>query len=156
MGLVAGQLKSLSCEDGQKQTKRFDGNRLYLLIKNTGSKLWRFRYKYAEKHQEMALEKYPSISLSKARELAKGARLLLIQGIHPMEERLKNKKALKTPELIFSKISLTWWEFNKSKWGEEHIAKVNRHISNDLKPLHKYSIEQIDVQQIRDVLNELV
>jgi integrase len=154
MGLTVNELKALSCKDGQKQTKFFDGNGLYLLVKNTGSKLWRFRYKYAGKHKEMALGKYPSIPLKTARDLAGEARLLLINGTDPMESRLKNKKALKSPDKLFYKISLDWWDSQRVElaWSDDYTTKVSRLISNDLKVLHKHPIENIDVHQIISVL----
>ena len=93
MALTALEIKSISCPSEKKQIKKSDGNGLFLLVKNNNSKLWRLRYKYANKHQEMALGKYPTVSLHEARKMAEEAHLLLVQGINPMEERKKRKKA---------------------------------------------------------------
>ncbi|WP_198556281.1 Arm DNA-binding domain-containing protein [Glaciecola sp. 33A] len=87
MALKAAQIKGLTCPQGQKQKKEYDSNGLYLLIKNTGGQLWRFRYKYGGKHKEMALGKYPSVTLGVAREKAEAARSLLANGIDPMFKR---------------------------------------------------------------------
>ena len=65
MALLVDELPNLSCPEGKKQTKHYDSNGLYLLVKSNDSKLWRFRFKYADKHQEMALGKYPTIPLKK-------------------------------------------------------------------------------------------
>ena len=103
----------------------------FLLVKKNNSKLWRFRYKYAAKHQEMALGKYPIISLSKARELAEEARILLVQGINPMEKRRERKKASNPKDGAFKVVAIKWWEQQKDSWSEDHAARVKRWIIKD-------------------------
>jgi integrase len=152
MTLTVKEIKSIVCPKDKKQIKKSDGNGLFLLVKNSGSKLWRFRYKYAGKHQEMALGKYPDIPVADVRELAKSARILLIQGINPMEDRLKNKRALTSPDKIFNKVALDWFENKKEPWGEENTTKVKRLITKDMKSLHKYPIDHIEAYHIRDVM----
>ena len=98
MPLTAAEVKSLKCPSDRKMFKKSDGNGLFLLIKSNQSKLWRFRYKFAGKYQEMALGKYPLISLSEAREATKNARILLTKGINPMENRRQNKRLGNHPD----------------------------------------------------------
>lgn len=86
MPLKSTEIKNISCPEGKVQVKVFCGNNLFLLVKASGSKLWRLRFRYAGKYQEMALGKYPSISLKNVRKLAEEARASLIQGINPMKE----------------------------------------------------------------------
>ena len=57
MALTALEIKSVSCPPDKNQIKKFDIKYLFLLAKSNDSKLWRLRYKYAGKHQEMALGK---------------------------------------------------------------------------------------------------
>ena len=64
----------LSCPEGRSQIKKSDGNGLFLLVKSNSSKLWRMRYRYAGKYQELALGQYPTIPLIEARNLAAQAR----------------------------------------------------------------------------------
>ena len=110
MALTALEIKSVSCPPDKNQIKKFDIKYLFLLAKNNDSKLWRLRYKYAGKHQEMALGKYPSVPpLSEARKLAEEARILLSQGINPMEGRKERKKASNPQDRAFSVIALKWW-----------------------------------------------
>ena len=106
MALTALEVKSISCPENKNQIKEFDGNGLFLLIKNNNSKLWRFRFKYAGKHQEMAFGKYPLISLNQARKMADEARLFLIQGINPMSERRERKRASNPEDRAFGIIAL--------------------------------------------------
>ena len=54
---------------GIKPKKMYDGDGLYLLIKPSGSRLWRMKYRYAGKEKLLSLGKYPSVSLKEARDL---------------------------------------------------------------------------------------
>ncbi|MCU7799805.1 MAG: Arm DNA-binding domain-containing protein [gamma proteobacterium symbiont of Lucinoma myriamae] len=110
MALTAMEVKKIVCPEGKKKIKKSDGNGLYLLVKSNGSKLWRMRYRYAGKYQELAFGQYPTIPLLKARELAENARALLVQGISPAAERRARKQVTDTPERMFSVVALAWWE----------------------------------------------
>ncbi len=127
--LTAQEIKSISCPPDKKQIKKSDGNGLFILVKNNNSKLWRFRYKYAGKHQEMALGGYPTISLSQVRRMVEEARLKLVQGINPMDERRERKKASDPEDRAFGVVALKWWEQQKDSWSDDHAARVRRWIS---------------------------
>ena len=45
-----------------------DGGGLYLWVKPTGGKLWRWSYRFEGKEKLMSLGKYPDVSLAQARE----------------------------------------------------------------------------------------
>jgi integrase len=60
-----------------KQYRVSDGNKLSLLVMPTGSKLWRFRFKFEGREQNMSLGIYPGVSLQKARELCEEERVKL-------------------------------------------------------------------------------
>ncbi|RZD21565.1 tyrosine-type recombinase/integrase [Pseudoalteromonas sp. MEBiC 03485] len=152
MALSALEVKSLNCPEGKLQIKKSDGNGLFLLIKNSGSKLWRFRFKYAGKHQEMAFGKYPTISLTKARELADDARVLLAQGINPMDVRRERKRSAGSEDLAFNSVALRWWEQQKSTWTEDNAVKIKRWLTKDCNSISKKRIDQIDEADITEIM----
>ena len=61
MALTSLKIKSISGPPDKNQFKKFDSNGLFLLVENNYSRLWRLRYKYAGKHQEMAMGKAISV-----------------------------------------------------------------------------------------------
>lgn len=152
MALTAQEVKSISCPSDKAQIKKLDGNGLFLLVKSNGSKLWRFRYKYAGKHQEMALGKYPTIMLAEARKMAEEARILLVQGISPMEQRRERKKASNPQDKAFNSVALKWWEQQKDSWSEEHAKRIKRWITQDAKPISKLAIDHIDAGHITELM----
>jgi hypothetical protein len=69
----------------QKAYKLFDGGGLYLLVTPTGSKLWRFNYRFDGKQKTLYLKNYPDRSLDEARTIHKEARQLLANAVDPLE-----------------------------------------------------------------------
>lgn len=57
-----------NAEPADKPRKLYDGGGLSLLIKPTGAKGWRFKYRYGGKHKEISFGPYPTVTLAKARE----------------------------------------------------------------------------------------
>ncbi len=152
MPLIATEVKALTCPLDKKQIKKADGNGLFILVKSNGSKLWRMRYKYAKKYQELSLGKYPAITLADARKATEEARSLLVQGINPVEVKRERKKAYLREEALFSDVALLWWEKEKSGWSDDHVRKVKSWIEIDLKKLSKLALDKIDYPLIVDTM----
>lgn len=153
MSLTVQEIKNISCPDGKSQIKRSDGNNLFLLVKSGGGKLWRFRFRHAGKYQEMALGKYPSISLSEARKLAEEARASLIHGINPMDERRERKRTKTTSKnKLFETIALKWWEQQKDSWSKDHAARILRWLLVDSKKITQLHIDEIDAGHITELM----
>ncbi|MBR8238890.1 Arm DNA-binding domain-containing protein [Burkholderia sp. AU42008] len=60
-------VKILRAKAGDKPTKLTDGNGRYLLVKPSGFKLWRYKYRSAGKENLFPISEYPTISLQDAR-----------------------------------------------------------------------------------------
>ena len=73
--------------------KLSDGGGLHVLIQPTGSKLWRFAYRFAGKQKTLALGVYPVVSLEEARRRREQAKTLLARSIDPSVQRKANKQA---------------------------------------------------------------
>lgn len=148
MTLTALEIKNFSCPSNKNQIKKSDGKGLFILVKKNNSKFWRLRYKYACKHQEMALGKYPTVSIHEARKMAEEARMLLVQGVNPMDEKKERKRASNPEDRAFNVIALKWWEQQKDTWSKDHAKRVKRWITEDAKLIGKLAIDQIDTGHI--------
>jgi hypothetical protein len=73
-----------------------DGNGLHLLVKPSGSKLWRLRYRFGGKQNMLGLGTFPEVSLASARAKRDDARRLLADGIDPSQQRKEDKLAAAT------------------------------------------------------------
>ncbi len=152
MALTALEVKNLTCPEGQKLIKKSDGNGLYLLVKINGSKLWRMRYRFNNKYQELAFGQYPTIPLSEARNMADQARAQLVQGVNPAEERRARKRVSKEGDRIFGVVALAWWELQEPSWSSDHAKKIKRWITVDMKSFSKLPVDVIDQGHITEIM----
>jgi hypothetical protein len=85
------------------------GGGLYLWVKPTGGKLWRWSYRFEGKEKLISLGKYPDVSLAQARERHAEARKLLATGVDPMAQRKAEKTAEKIAvENSFQSVAAQW------------------------------------------------
>src|SRR3546814_18328253 len=74
-----------------------DGGGLHLEVRPSGAKLWRYRYRIADKENVFAIGEYPEVSLAEARVERDKARALVKQGLpqshHRRAERLSTQVA---------------------------------------------------------------
>ncbi|WP_349644593.1 MULTISPECIES: Arm DNA-binding domain-containing protein [unclassified Bradyrhizobium] len=79
--------KIRNAKPGERDYKVTDFDGLYLLVRHSGSKLWRFAYRFDGKQKQVALGAYPQATLAGARERRDVARKLLANGKDPSLER---------------------------------------------------------------------
>lgn len=71
--------------------KKADEKGLYLEVFPNGSKLWRWKYRFAGKEKRLAFGAYPEVSLKDARMRRDDARAMLTSGTDPALERKREK-----------------------------------------------------------------
>lgn len=89
MKLTAARVKA--AETRAKEYKLADGGGLHLLVKPTGCKYWRLKYRFGGKEKQLALGVHPEISLARARGKCQAARDRLDSGIDPRIARRLDK-----------------------------------------------------------------
>ena len=115
-----------------KDYKLSDGFGLYLLVTSTGSKLWRFQYRFSRKQKLLALGVYPEVSLADAREKRDEARKHLADGLDPS----KLKKKQKNPDdRRFETVAREWHARFKSQWSDDHAAHILSRLEYDVFPV---------------------
>lgn len=93
-----------------KDYKLTDGGGLYLLIKSTGTKCWRYAYRFAGKQKTLARGTYPAVSLKAAREALSQAKNKLVNNINPSQEKQRERrKAILESDSLFFLIAKEWW-----------------------------------------------
>ncbi len=94
MPLSDAKIRNLKSKSKPYKVSDFDG--LFVLVKVSGSKSWRFKYRIDGKEKLIVFGDYPAVSLSKARELRDAARTNLANGLDPSE--LKQEEKLRRAE----------------------------------------------------------
>lgn len=97
---------------------------LCLEIRPTGSRSWRFRYRFAGKANMLDLGDYPAMSLQDARRERDRQRDLLARGLDPADARRQAKAlALVAAEDSFEAVAREWIGTQK-KWAESTLEKT--------------------------------
>lgn len=77
------KIKNLKAAEKPYKVSDFEG--LFILIKVSGSKSWRFKYRVDGKEKLLVIGDYPAHSWAQARKARDGTKALLAQGIAPNE-----------------------------------------------------------------------
>ncbi|MIB73866.1 DUF4102 domain-containing protein [Escherichia coli] len=129
---------------------------LFLLVHPNGSKYWRFRYWMGKKERLRAIGVYPLISLKEARKRATESRLLIAQGIDPMEAARK-EKAIDALNMAasFKTVAEDWLATRVSGWSESYTKQVRSALEKDVYPvLGRRSIVDITARDVLALLQK--
>ena len=72
-----------SAKPGPRRRKLSDGGGLQLWVQTSGARLWQLAYRFQGRQRQLALGRYPEISLAEARIKREDARRLLRAGDDP-------------------------------------------------------------------------
>jgi len=111
---------------GERDYKLSDSAGLYLLVRTTGSKLWRLAYRFAGKQKSLALGAYPTVSLADARDRREAARKLLANGVDPSAQRRLEKIAAAAGGNSFRDVAEEFLQRQAREGRAEMTLKKNR------------------------------
>lgn len=133
--------KIRNTKPSEKPLKLTDGGGLYLEVRPTGAKFWRYRYRIAGKENIFAIGEYFNdkrgghVSLDDARGERDKARALVKQGIHPAHNRQKERLAAYTENAnTFEAVAREWISKKKSGWAPYYLRQVERFLGADVFP----------------------
>ena len=131
-----------------------DAHGLCIEVTPTGSKLWRYRYRYAGRAKMLAIGPWPLISLASARLKRDEARRLLLDGIDPMAKRRRDNELLRQAQRgMFEPVAREWLEHKRKSVGEETFRKAKLVTEGDLIPaLRRYNIAELATKDVAPVL----
>lgn len=132
-----------------KDYKLSDGGGLYLLVKATGSKCWRLKYRIGGKEKLLSIGVYPDVRLVEARERREQARKLLANGADPsaikQEAKHANHRALQVAsENSFASLAAELHEVKSPMWTAGHAKQW---MGN----LEKYALPVIGDRPIAEI-----
>ncbi|WP_406828709.1 tyrosine-type recombinase/integrase [Microbulbifer sp. ARAS458-1] len=126
--------KCEAARPADKDYSLFDGNGLHLLVKRTGLKVWRYKFKRPSGKQGlMTFGRYPSTRLKTARQKRDDAAELLAAGIDPIDHK-KAEQAAKSGALTFEAVTRDWHrsQVARDKWSGPHAERVIREMEANL------------------------
>ena len=119
---------------GEKPRKLSDERGLFIEIRPTGAKLWRYRYKIEGKENVFALGEYPEMGLADARAERDKARALVKQGRHPSHvRRTARAKQMLESQSSFKAVTLEWID-SKTGITDGYRSQLTRAFTKNLFP----------------------
>lgn len=134
-----------------------DGDGLHLLVKPGGTKLWRFRYRFAGRENMLAFGAFPTVTLAAARAKREEARRLLAEGSDPAVKKKLDKIAAATAARnTFGAVAADYLENIAANGVTEDTISKNRWLLEDLaKPLADRPIADITPAELLHVLKRI-
>ena len=141
----------------QKPYKLSDGAGLHLLVEPNGSKLWRFRYRFAGRENMLTFGAYPIVSLADARQKRDEARKLLAAGVDLSAKRKQDKAAGATATAnTFGTIADEVLAYKEANEAASSTMDKNRWLLKNLaEPLTNRPISQITAAEILQLLKRI-
>jgi integrase len=159
-------LADVTVRQAKKATKPYkitDARGLYIEIRPTGKKLWRYRYRMPDpktgKRREnvYAIGEYPEISLDAAREKRNQARRLVKQGIHPAHDRhAKRAEQITEGANTFEAIGREWLQKKWKSWAESNREYIKRTLEREVFPyIGRLPIKSVTPAHILTILQRV-
>ena len=141
----------------EKPYKLSDGGGLHLLIQPAGSKLWRFRYRFAGKENMLTFGRWPEVSLAEARQKRDDARKLVANGTDPSKHRKTEKLVAATAARnTFRTVAEDYIAKLEAEGRAETTLIKRRWFLLDLaKPLADRPIADITPHEVLEVLQRI-
>ena len=142
---------------GDKPVKMTDGDGLFLLLQPTGSKLWRFDYRFAGKRKTLAIGAYPAVGVAAARKALAAAREQLAAGIDPAAIKKDAKRAARlAAENSFEAVARSWWSSWKTSRTEGTAQAAIRALENHVFPhIGKTPITTVQPVDVLELLRKI-
>ncbi|EIM5501305.1 tyrosine-type recombinase/integrase [Salmonella enterica subsp. enterica serovar Derby] len=132
----------------EKDLTLHDGDGLFLIVKTSGKKLWRFRYQRPATKQRtmMGLGAFSALSLADARGLRADYLALLANGIDPqIQAEVAEEQQQIALDSIFSTVAANWFKLKSKSVTPDYAKDIWRSLEKGVFP----AIGEIPVQQIK-------
>ncbi|OTG88871.1 tyrosine-type recombinase/integrase [Acinetobacter sp. ANC 3813] len=137
--------KIRSLKPREKTYRIADHNGLCIEIRPSGTKLWRYRYRFEGKASMLSLGEYPHVSLADARKAKDDARLMLNDGKNPSQVRKDEKiEASIQNANTFGLVSQEYIADILKARSDKYVNKIRKSLELDIYPV----IEHKNVAEI--------
>jgi integrase len=155
MSLTFLEVRNAKSKD--KPYKLSDGEGLYLLINPSGSKLWRFKYRFDGKEKLLSIGIYPDLSLAEARDHRDQARNQLANNFDPSEiKRINRQQRDVVTSNSVEAVAQDWFERHLSKKAETTKTKVISRMERFVLPyIGKRPVSEVTAPDILEVVRRV-
>jgi hypothetical protein len=118
---------------GEKERKLADAGGLYLLVKPSGAKSWKFKFRFGGKEKKLTIGPYPLVTVTEARKARDQAKLQLLQGVDPTIEKRRTKAVRAMAHLdSFERVARAWHAVKAPKLAPRYGRQVLDRLDADV------------------------
>lgn len=151
-------LTDVAIRNAQPRSKRYklsDAHGLYLEVLPTGSRSWRWKYRFAGVEKRLTFGPYPLISIKRARELRDEARAALLGGTDPGAQRRAARTLVKYGE-TFEAIARSWHGQKKATLTDRYAEQVLARLEANIFPhLGRLAIREITPPLVLEAIRRI-
>ncbi|MDM2996369.1 MULTISPECIES: integrase domain-containing protein [unclassified Citrobacter] len=149
----------LKAKPREKDFTLHDGDGLFLLVKTSGKKLWRFRYQrpVSNSRTNLSLGSYPALTLAAARQIRDQHLATLAQGKDPQQqqEQASEQRQIEL-DSIFSTVAANWFQMKSRSVTEDYAKDIWRSLDKDVFPaIGEIPVQEIKARTIVEALNPI-
>ena len=149
----------LKAKPRKKDFTLHDGDGLFLLVKTSGKKLWRFRYQrpVSNSRTNLSLGSYPALTLAAARQIRDQHLATLAQGMDPQQqqEQASEQRQIELDN-IFSTVAANWFKMKSKSVTEDYAKDIWRSLDKDVFPaIGAIPVQEIKARTIVDALKSI-
>ncbi|VTP12714.1 putative prophage CPS-53 integrase [Phytobacter ursingii] len=125
-----------AAKPADKSYRLADSGGLFLFVPPSGKKVWRMRYRFEGKEKTLVIGPYPEISLTEARAKQADAKMRLLSGIDPAEQKQAIKKKEKADAAdSFGDIFREWHAHKSKVWSKGYADEMMSMFADDILPV---------------------
>lgn len=109
--------------------KLADGGGLYVEVGRSGTRTWRYRFRFNGKQTTITLGEYPALNLEEARRRHLAARQTVREGKHPEHERERDLGN------SFQAVAREWMAEKKKGWTAGYLSQIVRAMESRVIPV---------------------
>lgn len=150
--------KIRNTKPGDKPVKLTDGQGLYLDIRPSGAKIWRYRYWITPKADGIfTIGEYPGVSLADARKEREWAREQVKQGLNPTQVREAERlQRMGEHANTFEAVAREWIEQNRDHWSANYCKQVEIFLGKDVFPkIGAFPIRMVKAAHILEIIRNV-
>jgi integrase len=160
MPRTLNRLSPIKVQKSKRKGLHADGGGLYLRISASGSKAWIFRYGENGRLHDMGLGPVHTVSLPRARELARECRELRLQGHDPIAHRraaLAARKASDAKAMTFHQAADAYIASHEAAWrNAEHRRQWGSTLDQHVHPtIGTLAVAAIDTALVMKVVDPI-
>lgn len=142
----------------EKVYRILDAERLYIEVRPSGTKIWRFKFTSNGKEGTVSFGEYPAVTLQEARKLKENAQSKLAKGLNPSLEKKKEKLE---KELLanntFKAIANEYMHEQMKYLSSEYVDRFQTCMETDIyKEIGNIPIKEITSTQIFTIMKNTV